>query len=145
MDILLIGLSFLYIFSVIGFSTIIFKRNQGELSRKFIHIMVGNWIFISAFFTDVKAAILVPVVFIIINTLSRKYNLISSMERQDDSWGTVYYSISFCVAVAIRFATGWNIFPIIGILIMAYGDGLAALVGTKFKERKPYFFWKRCQ
>ena len=49
MDILLIGLSFLYIFSVIGFSTIIFKKNQGELSRKFIHIMVGNWIFISVF------------------------------------------------------------------------------------------------
>ena len=39
MDILLIGLSFLYIFSVIGFSTIIFRKNQGELSRKFIHIM----------------------------------------------------------------------------------------------------------
>ena len=49
MDILLIGLSFLYIFLVIGFSTIIFRKNQGELSRKFIHIMVGNWIFISVF------------------------------------------------------------------------------------------------
>lgn len=145
MDILLIGLSFLYIFSVIGFSTIIFRKNQGELSRKFIHIMVGNWIFISIFFTDVKAAIFVPAVFIIINILSRKYKLISSMERQDDSWGTVYYSISLCVAVAVRFATGWNIFPIIGILIMAYGDGLAALVGKKFGEesrillhRKPW-------
>ena len=50
MDILLIGLSFLYIFLVIGFSIIIFRKNQGELSRKFIHIMVGNWIFISVFF-----------------------------------------------------------------------------------------------
>lgn len=140
MNILLIGLSFLYIFSVIGFSTIIFKKNQGELSRKFIHIMVGNWIFISIFFTDVKAALFVPAVFIIINILSRKYNLISSMERQDDSWGTVYYSISLCLMVGIRFATGWNIFPIIGILIMAYGDGLAALVGAKFRGRKPYFF-----
>ena len=49
MDILLIGLSFLYIFLVIGFSTIIFRKNQGELSRKFIHIVVGNWIFISVF------------------------------------------------------------------------------------------------
>ena len=94
MDILLIGLSFLYIFLVIGFSTIIFRKDQGELSRKFIHIMVGNWIFISIFFTDVKAAILVSAVFIIINILSRKYKLIPSMERQDDSWGTVYYSIS---------------------------------------------------
>ena len=81
MDILLIGLSFLYIFLVIGFSTIIFRKDQGELSRKFIHIMVGNWIFISIFFTDVKAAILVSAVFIIINILSRKYKLISSMER----------------------------------------------------------------
>ncbi len=79
MNILLIGLSFLYIFSVIGFSTIIFKKNQGELSRKFIHIMVGNWIFISVFFTDVKAAIFVPAVFIIINIWSRKYKLIPSM------------------------------------------------------------------
>lgn len=137
---LLIGISFLYIFAVIGFSTIVFSKNQGELSRKFIHIMVGNWIFIAMFFTDVKAAIFVPVVFIIINALSRKYNLISSMERQDESWGTVYYSISLCVAVAIRFATGWEMFPIIGILIMAYGDGLAALVGARFGKRKPYYF-----
>ena len=140
MNILLIGISFIYIFAVIGLSTIFFRKNQGELSRKFIHIMVGNWVFISIFFTDVIAAIFVPAVFIIINALSRKYNLISSMERQDDSWGTVYYSISLCVTVAIRFATGWNMFPIIGILIMAYGDGLAALIGAKFGKRKPYYF-----
>ncbi|ESL02472.1 phosphatidate cytidylyltransferase [Catonella morbi ATCC 51271] len=140
MNILLIGISFVYIFAIIGFSTIFFKKNQGELSRKFIHIMVGNWVFISVFFTEVKAAIFVPAVFIIINALSRKYNLISSMERQDDSLGTVYYSISLCVTVAIRFATGWNMFPIIGILIMAYGDGLAALIGAKFGKRKPYYF-----
>lgn len=138
-DLMLIGVSFIYIFAVIGFSTIALK-NRGELSRKFIHIMVGNWVFISQFFTDVKAAIFVPAVFIIINTLSRKYNLISSMERQDDSWGTVYYSISLCVTVAIRFATGWDIFPLIGILVMAYGDGLAALVGPKFGNIKPYYF-----
>ena len=31
-------------------------------------------------------------------------------------------------------------FPIIGILIMAYGDGLAALIGAKFGKRKPYYF-----
>ena len=140
MNILLIGISFIYIFAVIGLSTIFFRKNQGELSRKFIHIMVGNWVFISIFFTDVIAAIFVPAVFIIINALSRKYNLISSMGRQDDSWGTVYYSISLCVTVAIRFATGWNMFPIIGILIMAYGDGLAALIGAKFGKRKPYYF-----
>ena len=80
MNILLIGISFIYIFAVIGLSTIFFRKNQGELSRKFIHIMVGNWVFISIFFTDVIAAIFVPAVFIIINALSRKYNLISSME-----------------------------------------------------------------
>lgn len=140
MNILLIGISFVYIFAVIGLSAILFKKHQGELSRKFIHIMVGNWIFISTFFTDVKAAIFVPAVFVIINFLSRKYNLISSMERQDDSWGTVYYSISLCISVAIRFATGWDMFPLIGILIMAYGDGLAALVGKKIGKKKPYSF-----
>ena len=94
MNIFLIGISFVYIFTVIVLSTVLFNKNQGELSRKFIHIMVGNWVFISMFYTDVRAAIFVPAIFIIINTLSRKYNLISSMERQDDSWGTVYYSIS---------------------------------------------------
>ena len=140
MNILLIGLSFIYIFAIIGFSTSFFKKNQGELSRKFIHIMLGNWVFASAFFTDVKAAIFVPALFVIINALSRKYNLISSMERQDDSWGTVYYSISLCVTIVVRFATGWDMFPIIGVLIMAYGDGLAALVGAKFGKKKPYYF-----
>ena len=140
MNIFLIGISFVYIFTVIVLSMVLFNKNQGELSRKFIHIMVGNWVFISMFYTDVRAAIFVPAIFVIINTLSRKYNLISSMERQDDSWGTVYYSISLCLTVAIRFATGWEMFPIIGILIMAYGDGLAALVGAKFGKKKPYYF-----
>lgn len=44
------------------------------------------------------------------------------------------------MTVVIRFATGWDMFPIIGILIMAYGDGLAALVGAKFGKKKPYSF-----
>lgn len=114
----------------------IFGRHS-EISRKWIHIMVGNWIFIAFYYFDAWWAIgIVPAAFIIINYLSYRYNLIPAMERQDDSLGTVWYAVSLLV-LSIT-AMGLNNPPMayVGILTMAYGDGLAALVGKRFG--RPY-------
>lgn len=135
-----IALSFLYIFCVIGLSSLLskFTRFNGEFSRKFVHIMLGNWVFLTPFFTELWAVLFVPFVFIIINWLSKKRNVFKSIERQDESWGTVYYAISLFVLSFISFKFNLPIYSYLGILIMAYGDGLAALFGKKFSNKTSF-------
>ncbi len=134
--------SMVYIFAVLGVATLVarFTRGASENSRKLVHIMVGNWVFITPMFTELWAVVLVPFSFIIINSLSLKYNIFSAMERTDDSLGTVYYAISMFLLTGAGFALNWPMLPFIGLLIMAYGDGLAAVIGQKWGKRKPFSF-----
>lgn len=135
-------LSIIYIFIILGIATLVAKFSKGasETSRKIVHILVGNWVFITPFFTELWAVILVPFTFIIFNSLSLKYNLIPAMERNDDSLGTVYYAISLFILSGAGFLLGWRILPFIGILNMAYGDGFAAIFGQKWGKKKPFSF-----
>ena len=52
----IIGLtsSLAYIFFVIGIATVVAKKSQGasETSRKVVHILVGNWVFLTPLFTE---------------------------------------------------------------------------------------------
>lgn len=109
----LIG-SMIYIFAVLGIATVVARMSKGasETSRKLVHILVGNWVFLIPLFTDLWAVLLVPFTFIIINNLSLKYNLISAMERDDDSLGTVYYAISMFSLSGLGFVLGWYTLPL---------------------------------
>ncbi len=135
-------LSIIYIFTILGIATLVANYSKGasETSRKIVHILVGNWVFITPLFTELWAVVLVPFTFIIINSLSLKYNLIPAMERNDDSLGTVYYAISLFILSGFGFLLEWKTLPFIGILTMAYGDGLAAMFGQKWGKKKPYSF-----
>ena len=133
-----IVVSYLYIVLVI-IGAKIFEKKGREASRKFIHIMLGNWWFITMyFFTNVWFAAFVPATFIIINYLSFKKNIIKVMERDEqDGFGTVYYAVSLLILVIVSF--GVYDMPSLGLipnLVMAYGDGLAALVGKNIKSKK---------
>ncbi len=134
----ILGLIISYIF--IGIIIILakfFRKNGEEASRKFIHIMLSNWWFIAMyFFENAFWASIGPISFVIINYISYKKNLISVMEREkQDGLGTVYYALALLIVVIITF--GITKRPEIGlcsILIMGYGDGLAAVIGKKIKS-----------
>lgn len=134
--------SMVYILSVLAIATIVARVSKGasETSRKLVHILVGNWVFLIPVFTSLWAVLLVPFTFIIINSASLKYNLIPAMERDDDSLGTVYYAISMFILAGAGFALGWYTLPFIGLLTMAYGDGLAAVVGQKWGKKAMFSF-----
>lgn len=130
--------SFTYIALVIV-SAKIFEKKGKELSRKFIHIMLGNWWIIAMFFFDnVWFAAFGPAVFVIVNYLSYKKDLIKVMEReQQDGFGTVYYALSLLILAIVSFGIFKN--PVLGLiptLVMAYGDGLAAIIGKKTKSKR---------
>ncbi len=135
-NILGIIVSYIFIGIIIVFAKF-FKKIGEEASRKFIHIMLSNWWFIAMyFFENALWASIVPLSFVVINYISYKKNLISVMERESqDGLGTVYYAISLLILAIITF--GITNKPEIGlcsVLIMGYGDGLAAIIGKKVKS-----------
>lgn len=130
--------SYLYIGLVIVGAKI-FEKKGKEASRKFIHIMLGNWWFIAMFyFTNVWFAAFVPLTFVIINYLSYKKGIIKVMERDEqDGLGTVYYAVSLLILAIVSFGIFKN--PALGLiptLVMAYGDGLAAVIGKCIKSKE---------
>lgn len=139
-DLIGIVVSYIYIAIIIVLAKF-FEKLGKEASRKFIHIMLGNWWLIAMyFFSNVWTAAFVPATFVIINYLSYKKDLIKVMERDEDSkdgLGTVYYALSLFILSIITFGVLKR--PDLGlipILVMAYGDGLAAVIGKSIKSKK---------
>ena len=135
-------ISILYIGLVIGISGL-FSKASKEASRKFIHIMLANWWIIAMiFFDNIWIAGILPALFIIINYASYKFDIIKSMERDDDSGeektlGTVFYAISLLIVVMLCFGFFKNtIIGLVGILVMGYGDGFAAIAGKSIKSKE---------
>lgn len=140
-NVLGIIISFLFVFIIIGISTILTNRKiiSGEASRKFIHIGVCNWWIIAMIFFESKFyAAIVPAIFVIVNYISYKYQVIEAMERDGGKkdLGTVYYAISLLILSILTLGEN-NIGYIgaLGILTMGYGDGLAAVIGTFMGKR----------
>jgi phytol kinase len=130
--------SILFVALFIGTSTLLQKagRLSSEGARKFIHIGVGNWWLIAfVFFDSPLWAGVVPLIFVVVNALSRKFALISAMERtgKDAGWGTVYYAISLLILALFSFSPlSRPTVGALGVFAMAYGDGFAAVLGRRY-------------
>lgn len=131
--------TYLYLILVLFISTIFQKKYKlkEETSRKLVHILVGLSWFIMVYFFDTKFHLVIPpLTFIIINYISYKKDLISSMERTDkNSKGTIYFAVSFTILALItviypKFLPFYGI----GAMTMTFGDGLAPFVGAKFNN-----------
>lgn len=137
-------ISVLYIIIIIAISTRL-THLPFELSRTFTHILVMNWWFIASFMIkDYWLAISAPIFFIIFNTLNVIYNWIPSIntKRRDSNHGPIYYSVAVFLLTAVTFHTpSLHIVGGIGLLVMAYGDGFAALIGQKYGKH-PYTIFK---
>ena len=118
------------------------SKNGEEISRKYVHIMLCNiWIIYLLFIDSLLVGCILPAIFVVINTLSYKFKLIKSMEREEnDGFGTIYYAISILITVIFSYWFDNPELGAIGILSMGYGDGLAALAGTNFKSKKFVIF-----
>ncbi len=141
-------LSFVLVFGVIIASEILVKvlRLPKEESRKLVHIGVSHWWLLAMFtFSSWRWAIIPPIIFIILNLASWWTGMFSSMERKPRdpaSLGTVYFPIALLLMVLLT----WQDSPVLvgvhpylgalGIMAMGYGDGFAALVGTKWGRHK---------
>jgi len=112
---------------------------SSKASRKFLHAMIGNLLFVIPFFTSNVYPALVAAPFILVTFLASPYTPYPGISRglkgltditeKGHSLGLVFYAISYTF-LALFFASR----PIViaaGILPMAYGDSLASLLGER--------------
>ena len=114
-------------------------KNRPDVSRKVLHIMVGNIAFILPIFqTKEIMAFAAAAPFIILTFLMSPYTPIKKIRGKTSAaghgMGLVYYSITWTI-LAYFFFDQMEIIAI-GILAMSYGDGLASLIGIKYGKNK---------
>lgn len=132
-------LTYTYIIGVLLLITLLQKKSKikTNTTRKLIHILVGlSWFIMTYYFKNTIHLIIPPLSFILINYISYKKNLISSMEN-NHSKGTIYYALSFfALSLITYFNNDFLPFYGLGVLTMTIGDGLAPIIGSKFPKHK---------
>ncbi|MCX7949999.1 MAG: DUF92 domain-containing protein [Treponemataceae bacterium] len=147
----LIGLvgSFMYVFLLIGFAGFLSRGGivSSATSRKVVHIGVSHWWLFAMFWMKSPfVASFGPAVFIVLNWLSIRLKVFKGMNNDDSrhNYGTVYFPISLLLLVL----AAWNgLMPkwVAGtaILVLGWGDGLAALVGEALRSPSGTVFGSR--
>jgi len=134
-DILGIVASYVFVFGFIGIATILMRRGvlAPVITRKVIHIGVAHWWLIAmALMDDPWVASVGPASFIVINALAIRFRLLPAMDEGADArnWGTVYFPISLLILVNLCWRA---VVPVwvggLAVLVLGWGDGLAAIVG----------------
>ncbi|BAZ50738.1 phosphatidate cytidylyltransferase [Nostoc sp. NIES-4103] len=115
-----------------------FATDDPEVVRKIVHIGTGNVIML-AWWLDVPASvgITASIVASAITLLSYRFPIlpgINSVGRQ--SLGTFFYAVSIGILIAWFWHLQQPQYAAIGIMVMSWGDGLAALIGQNFGKHK---------
>lgn len=114
----------------------------GEISRKIVHIGVGNVILL-AWWLHIPdwVGIAAAIVSSIATLISYWYPVLASVSGVGrKSFGTFFYSVSIGLLIAYFWPQGLQAHAVLGILVMTWGDGLAALIGQRFGKH-PYTVW----
>jgi len=140
-DLLAVIISFLYVGIAIGLGTFLRKWRgySSDFTRKFIHIAVGMIVIPTVLlFKDVRAAIIPPAAFVVINFLDWRFGILKAMQSGDRSnLGTVYFPISF-IAVLLIFWTRPNL-AVAAMMPLTWGDAFASVIGLRL-GRHAYTF-----
>jgi phytol kinase len=119
------------------------RRSGGsaEAVRKVVHMGTGNVILL-AWWLDMPAwmGIAASILFGIVTLLSYRFPILPGLNSVGrKSFGTFFYAVSIGVLTAAFWQTA-PYYAVMGILIMVWGDGLAALIGQRWGNH-PYKLW----
>lgn len=149
-----LGLILVYVY--VGVMVVITAKSrflrEHSFHRKFIHVMIGNialfwWVFDTNYIMSLLAAApFVPLLFIFSKYGGKKKDndskivgelkgsILSTASHDGHKLGLVYYAISWTLLAF--FAFNDLVIASVGIVCMAYGDGMGGLVGKTFGKRK---------
>lgn len=136
-DIILLIVVYTYVVAIFVIAEKLLK-NKPTLSRKFVHIMVGNMIFIMPFFSSSYIMVwflTLPITIAVF--LLTEYSPIkvkNSVTKSGYALGLFFYAAIWTLLILIFPNDLW----IVGLAIAAlvYGDGFASLIGAKFGKIK---------
>lgn len=141
-NVLALVYSFAFVLAVIAIAFVLYRtlHLSSESVRKLIHIGVSNWVFILVLcFDDVRYALVGPIAFMVINAAfvySGAARLLGMGDRRRDN-GLVYFPFSLLVMTLLYYRGFIQAHDVVAsTLVMGYGDGLAALVGSKLGRHK---------
>ncbi|MFH7242279.1 MAG: diacylglycerol/polyprenol kinase family protein [Spirulina sp.] len=116
-----------------------FTSANPEITRKIVHIGAGQAILLAWWLqTPAWMGMAASVLFSLVALLSYRYPILPGINGVGrHSLGTFFYAASIGLLTAAFWPSGQPQYAALGILVMTWGDGLAALVGQQF-GRHPY-------
>jgi phytol kinase len=116
-------------------------KGESELVRKVVHIGTGNILFLAwGLNIPLWICLIACVSFCIIAYISYQLPILpmlNSVGRK--TLGVFYYAVSITCLVTWFWTIHLPEYAVVGVLVMAWGDGLAALVGQRWGQH-PYYF-----
>ena len=117
-------------------------KTKPEVSRKFLHIMVGNMIFAMPFFSSpwiMVGFITLPItVALFFLTEYSPIKIKNSVTESGHALGLFFYAAIWTILLVIFNSYIWIV--ALSIVPLVYGDGFAALIGAKFGKIKYHVF-----
>lgn len=137
-DLIGLLLSGVYLFSILSLGQLLYRK--GRLSpngfRKWVHLLAGSWILPCVYLFDHWYwAALLPLIFVAVNLWGRAH--LSLSFESEEKFGPVYFPISFVVLISLFWDWPLRWIACVSLLIMAWADAGAALVGQKW-GRHPF-------
>ncbi|MCD6460026.1 hypothetical protein J7L67_05105 [bacterium] len=138
-DIYMIGLSVLFHCVCLVVSEFLRRRfgYGGNFTRKFIHVTVslwGCWVFYA--FADKRMAIVLPVVFILMNLNPIRKRILHIAHIDNDYHpGMLYYPVSLFLLVWFCWVGEYRFIAVISLLNLGLGDSAAAVMGSRFAKK----------
>jgi uncharacterized protein (TIGR00297 family) len=113
-----------------------------ELSRKFVHVMVGVLVSLAPFFLQTKLPVIIlGILFTILNAVALKKDSLKGMHTTERiSYGTVYFPIAFTLLVVLFWDRNIVVF-IVAMLILAFSDTMATVVGERMNSIRKFTLW----
>ncbi len=132
------------IFGLIGMSEFARIRFawQPEMSRKFVHILVGVFVLTSPFlFSSNLPPIILAIIFIAVNAVAVRSATFKGMHTTErKTYGTVYFPIAYLLLCLF-----WWERPItfqVALLLLTFADTAAAMVGEKSRSPEKFRLWR---
>lgn len=149
-NVFLMFLCYAYIFLMIFLSSRMGKllHVSRRVSRKFLHVIIGNLPFVVPFFSSNVYPVFVAAPFILAtfavspycpfkNTRER-FKELADMTEEGHPLGPIFYAVSYTF-LALFFGSKPCVVAA-GVLPMAYGDSAASLIGEKYGKREYKLF-----
>ncbi|MHA1274794.1 MAG: diacylglycerol/polyprenol kinase family protein [Promethearchaeota archaeon] len=163
MDLIIIGLTYLYIILTIQIPVILKKKDKISkfTARKIVHLFAGLSILVTPFFSWPYWAIVIAGSLTLLTYFSSKESKVKALKelyetigeeaeenvgllrRRSYLQGPFHYclSITILISIFVIFAPEQLYFPIAGILIMIISDTLASIFGKKYGKHKINIPW----